>query len=124
VHEKHEPRIVVSPELCRIVDAALRSLAMERRTITYAAMARRLEIAPPHQLRKLIVALEELASEHHRTGKPVLSALVVSRVREGLPAPGFFAHLHRIGAYDGEERGPAARAWHAEELARVFGEPE
>lgn len=105
------------------VEAALLARIGERRTVTYLELARALAIPPPHHLRKLILCLESLATRDHAAGRPLRSALVVSRVRAPIPAPGFFAHLARIGAYSGPDEGEAPRRWHEGELRRVFGQP-
>jgi len=118
-----EPEVAVPAGQRDRLEQALFALAAARATASYVDLARQLAVAPPHHLRKLIVTLEQLATEHHEAGLPIYSALCVSRVREGLPAPGFFAHLSRIGAYDGSEDGESARAWHAAELERIFRAP-
>jgi hypothetical protein len=43
--------------------------------------------------------------------------MVVSRAREGLPAPGFFAKARALGRYQGPETGPEAARFHREEMA-------
>jgi hypothetical protein len=65
-------------------------------------------------------------AEDAAAGRPLLAALVISRTRDGLPAPGFFARARALGRYDGSERGPDAAAFHAAELAAVhdFHRPE
>ena len=47
---------------------------------------------------------------------PLLAALVASRIRDGLPAPAFFALAKELGRYPGSDE----RDWHQVELARVF----
>lgn len=118
--EPHEPPVEVPEGLEPRVAAALAALVAERRTTTYLELARALAIPPPHHLRKLIRCLEALAAIDFAAGRPIAAALVVSRAREPIPAPGFFAHLIRLGAYHGAEEGEPARRWHAAELARVF----
>jgi hypothetical protein len=115
-----EPEIAIPPGLVDAIEARLTTLVARRETTTYLALAEALRVAPPHHLRKVMRALEVLASRHHEAGRPLLAALVVSRVRAPIPAPGFFAHLTSLGAYAGPEEGDAARRWHEAELARIF----
>jgi hypothetical protein len=115
-----EPVIEVPPGLLERVDDALQACALRRETTTYLALAEALAVPLPHHLRKVMVALEQLASRDHAAGRPILAALVVSRARAPIPAPGFFAHLVSIGAYVGPEEGEVARRWHERELLRVF----
>lgn len=117
--EPEEPPVTIPDDLVARLEGHLDALAREGRTATYLEVARALAVPPPHHLRKVIVALERLAAQDLGAGAPLRSALVTSRVREGLPAPGFFAHLARLGGYHGPEAGPEARRWHAAEVARV-----
>ena len=109
--ENREPEVLVPPGLVDAIDDALRGLALRRETTTYLALAQALAVPPPHHLRKVMLALELLA---------IRAALVVSRTREPIPAPGFFAHLLKLGAYAGAEEGQPARRWHEAELARIY----
>lgn len=117
-----EPVIELPPGLLERLDSALRAHAARGETTTYLALAEALAVPLPHHLRKVMVALEQLATRDHEAKRPVLAALVVSRARAPIPAPGFFAHLIAIGAYAGAEDGAAARRWHEAELARVYAE--
>jgi hypothetical protein len=40
--------------------------------------------------------------------RPFIAALVISRVRGGLPAPGFFNCARRLGRFAGDPEGQAA----------------
>ena len=73
----------------------LKEFARLRETITYRNLAKELEVQPPNTIHQVADALEMLMGEDHATGAPFLAALVVSKVRNGLPAPGFF-HLARM----------------------------
>ena len=88
-------------------------------TRTYQQVATALGLEPPHTIHRLAMALERLMSEDAAAGRPLLAAVVVSRTRAGLPAPGFYAHARALGRYEGPETGPQAAAFHADELAAV-----
>lgn len=117
-----EPHIEVPLWLEEALERALRELAARRQTTTYRALADALCVPPPYHLRQVMLALEARATKDHARGRAFLSALVVSRTRGPLPAPGFFAHLKTVGAYAGAEEGEDARRWHERELVRVFAE--
>jgi hypothetical protein len=99
---------------------ALAELAAERRTATYKDLAVHVRVPPPHTIHKLTLALEELVREDAAAGRPLLAALAVSRRPDGLPGQGFFLLVAELGLYEGDREGPAARAFHAAELARIF----
>lgn len=101
------------------LSAALDALVPDARTITYQELALRVAVPPPHRIHKLTLALEELARADHAAGRPLRAALAVSRGPEGLPGRGFFQLLAELGRYAGPDRGPAAAAAHAGELARL-----
>ncbi len=50
------------------------------------------------------------------TDRPFIAAIVITKARGGLPAPGFFDCAARLGRFDGEAAGPEAWAFHAAEL--------
>jgi len=67
--------------LCRIVGQAT--------PITYQTLAKALGLSPPNTIHQLTVALESLIEEDAAAARPLIAALVVSKTRGGLPAPGF-----------------------------------
>lgn len=100
---------------------ALAGLAAERRTVTYKELAGLVPVPPPHTIHKLTLALEELIREDAAAGRPLLAALAISRGPARLPGRGFFLLAAELGLYAGTGDGPDARAFHAAELARIFG---
>jgi hypothetical protein len=86
-------------------------------TITYHEAARGVGLTPPHVIHSVALLLEELMAEDAERGHPLIAALVVSRARDGLPAPGFFEAAARLGRFEGEPWSEEAAAWHAAELA-------
>lgn len=103
-----------APEAVR---AYLARLAAAGRIVTYRDAAAELEIPPPRSIHKLTEALERAMAEDAAAGRPFAAAMVVSRAREGLPAPGFFARAAALGRYDGPETGPEAARFHRDEVA-------
>lgn len=95
----------------------LRTLDPSTLPITYRTLAQRLALEPPHTIHQLTTALEILMHEDAAAGLPLIAALVTSRWRGGLPAPGFFALATRLGRHDGAEHGAAAEAFHRREFA-------
>lgn len=91
-------------------------IAGQARPITYQALAKALELSPPNTINQLAVALELLIEEDAATARPLIAALVVSKARGGLPAPGFFDCARRVGRFDGDLAGPESPAFHAAEL--------
>ena len=73
----------------------LKELARRRETITYRDLAKGLEVQPPNTIHQVADALEVLMREDHATAAPFLAALVVSKVRNVLPALVFF-HVARM----------------------------
>lgn len=107
-------------ELLPVLERELRAMARAGTTATYAALARRLELGPPHRIHQTTVLLEALMDQQAGRGEAQLASLIVSRARQGLPAPGFFLKLQALGLHDGPAEGSGARRRHAEELARVY----
>jgi len=52
--------------------------------------------------------------------RPFIAALVISKARGGLPAPGFFDCARRLGRFAGDPDGQDAWSFHAAELNAVF----
>jgi hypothetical protein len=99
--------------------AVLERLGAEGGTATYAAVAERLAVPPPHRIHRLTDALEALVRADHVAGRPLRAAVVVSRARDGLPAPGFFHLCRELGRYFGPDDGPQAALFHQIELDRL-----
>lgn len=100
--------------------AALIEQARAGVPVTYAELAARLALRPPHTIHRLALALERLMEEDAQAGRPLLAALVVSRTRSGRPAPGFFEAAHRLGAFPGDPADETAFAFHGEALRRAI----
>lgn len=99
--------------------ALLSALPPQQPLPTYHEVTRALRLKPPHTVYRVIQALEQSMREDAAAGRPLLAARVVSRVRDGLPAPGFFDLARRLGLHVGAESGPAARAFHQAQLRRL-----
>lgn len=94
--------------LCRIAGQAT--------PITYQALAKALGLSPPNTIHQLTVALECLIEEDAAAARPLIAALVVSKARYGLPAPGFFDCARRVGRFDGDPSGSEDSAFYAAEF--------
>lgn len=94
--------------LCRI--------AGQTTPITYQTLARALDLRPPNTIHQVTAALELLMEEDAAAGRPLIAALVVSKARGGLPAPGFFNAAQRLGRFAGDPSGPEATAFFAAEF--------
>ncbi len=98
----------VRTHLCRI--------ARHATPITYQSLAKALHLSPPNTIHQLTVALECLIDEDAAAARPLIAALVVSKGRGGLPAPGFFDCVRRVGRFDGDPSGPEASTFYAAEF--------
>ena len=96
--------------------AYLTEIARRRGTITYRDLARALEVQPPNTIHQVAEALEVLMQEDYANGAPFLAALVVSKVRNGLPAPAFFSFARSLGRFRGSDTGPETQTYHSQEL--------
>ncbi|SIS70687.1 hypothetical protein [Paracoccus saliphilus] len=97
--------------LCRIAGHAV--------PITYQALAKALDLSPPNTIHQLTVALEYLIEEDAAAARPLIAALVVSKARHGLPAPGFFDCARRVGCFDGDPSGSEDPAFYAAEFKKA-----
>ena len=94
---------------------ALTQIAGEGGTITYLALAERIDMPGPHRIHRLTLALEAMVAEDHRAGRPLLAALAIGRGPEQIPGRGFFQLLTQLERYDGPDRGLPAIAVHQAE---------
>ena len=85
-------------------EIALESTIQARQCLNHAALAETARIPAPHRIHKLTGWLEVLITRDHHAGKPLRAAAVISRRRNGVPAPGFlidvvtlaFMMAHRV----------------------------
>ena len=89
-------------------------------TITYAELANAAKIPNPHRIHKLTKWLENSMRVDHAAGKPLRAAMVISRTRCGLPAPGFFTLCGELGLYQGAVSGQAAVHFHKTAITTVW----
>ena len=99
--------------------AFLENAAKRQIPITYQELAKALQILPPRSIHRVTEALERLMVED-AADRPFIAALAISKVRSGLPAPGFFDCARRLGRFAGDPAGQDARTFHAAELNAVF----
>ena len=88
----------------------LQRIALRGEPITYKALAEALELEPPNTIHQVTEALEWLMRQDAANDHPFIAALVISRARGGLPAPGFFDIAKELGRFDGDPSGPDAAA--------------
>lgn len=87
------------------IRAYLRGIAGQAVPVTYQALAKALELTPPNTIHQVSVALEQLIQEDVAADRPLIAALVISKARGGLPAPGFFDCAERLGRFRGADLG-------------------
>jgi len=110
----------LAPEtLARRLRAHLQALATLRLPITYLEAARGLLLSPPNTIHQVTQALEQIMAEDAAADRPFIAAMVISKWRGGLPAPGFFDCAARLGRFAGDATGPDARVFHAAEFNAV-----
>ena len=106
--------------LARRLRAHLQSVATQRLPIAYQEAAKGLLLVPPNTIHQVTEALEQLMAEDAAADRPFIAAMVISKGRGGLPAPGFFDCAARLGRFVGDARGPDAGVFHAFELNAVL----
>jgi hypothetical protein len=119
-HLQSHPLRNGSPDWGRMLKERLRQALMDQAKTgsptTYAELANRLGLEPPQTIRRIAEALEVLMKEDVAAGRPMLSALCVSKTGSGLPQVGFFRVAEALGVFSGDPTGPEASAFHAREL--------
>ena len=98
--------------LRRLLEQARR----DRRLLTYLQVADALELPPPHRIHRTTVLVEGLLEQDIEAGRTPIAALVVSKVRSGRPAPGFFDRAQRLGIRDAAD----PDAYHERLLLKLF----
>jgi len=105
-----------SETLTRRLRGHLQALAARRLPITYREVAKELLLLPPNTIHQVTEALEQTMAEDAAADRPFIAAMVISKWRDGLPAPGFFDCAARLGRFVGDVTGPDARVFHAAEF--------
>ena len=106
-----------APEtLARRLRVHLQARATLRLPITYQEAAKALLLSPPNTIHQVAAALEQTMAEDAAAGRPFIAAMVISKTRGGLPAPGFFDCAARLGRFAGDATCLDAWAFHAAEL--------
>jgi len=100
--------------------AHLQTLAGLRLPITYREAAKALLLSPPNTIRQVTDALEQIMTEDAAADRPFIAAMVISKMRGGLPAPGFFDCAARLGRFGGDATCLDASAFHAVEINAAF----
>ena len=101
-------------------EMALASVTSLGRFVTYAEMADAANIPAPQRIHKLTLWLEKTMRQDHAAAQPLRAALVISRNRNGLPAPGFFLLCQELGIYHGAETGADATQFHQTMIAALM----
>ena len=111
-----------SGTLARRLRAHLRALAALRLPITYQEAAKALMVSPPNTIHQVTEALEQLMAEDAAADRPFIASIVISRMRGGLPARGFFECAARLGRFAGDPTCMDAYAWafHEVEINAAF----
>ena len=104
----------------RRAEMALATAKQANQTITYAELADAATIPNPHRIHKLTEWLENSMRRDHAAGEPLRAAMVISRNRGGLPAPGFFILCGELGLYQGAVSGPHAVHFHKTAITTVW----
>ena len=73
------------------------------RTLTYREAAESLQLEPPCVIHQTTRLLEQLMEIDAGAGRPLRASLVVSKVRGGKPAPGFFDKAAALGVQGDED---------------------
>jgi hypothetical protein len=102
--------------LARRLRAHLQALARRRLPITYQEAAKGMFLSSPNTIHQVTEALEQLMAEDAAADRPFIAAMVISKARGGLPAPGFFDCAARLGRFAGDATGLDAWSFHAVEL--------
>ena len=77
--------------------AEIMAVIKNKDQITYNALAATANITGPHKIHRLTSWLEQLMAEDHQNDRPLRAAVVISKARGGLPAPGFFDKAKELG---------------------------
>ena len=66
---------------------------------TYRELVNHLGLEPPNTIHRITEALENLMEDDVAAGRPILSAICISKMRTGIPASGFFLAAEALGVF-------------------------
>ena len=90
----------------------LMKIIKDKNQITYNQLATAAGLTGPHRIHRLTSWLEQTMAEDQRCGRPFRAAVVISKVRGSLPAPGFFICAEQLGIpLDRPDRNTAYKAY-------------
>ena len=87
--------------VARLIDQ-LDQLQAKGQLVTYLELADLIGLSGPQRIHRLTGWLETTLARDHALGRAPRAALVVSRFRGGLPAPGFFQCAQALGMMGAE----------------------
>ena len=94
------------------VHAEIMAVIKNKDQITYNALAATANMTGPHKIHRLTSWLEQLMAEDHHNDRPLRAAVVISKARGGLPAPGFFEKAKELGLdFDATDRRASYEAY-------------
>ena len=77
--------------------AEIMTVIKNKEQITYNALAATANMTGQHKIHRLTSWLEQLMAEDYHNDRPLRAAVVISKARGGLPAPGFFDKAKELG---------------------------
>ena len=77
--------------------AEIMAVIKNKDQITYNVLAETANMTGPHKIHRLTSWLEQLMAEDQHNDRPLRAAVVISKARGGLPAPGFFDKAKELG---------------------------
>ena len=77
--------------------AKIMAVIINKDQITYNELAATANMTGPHKIHRLTLWLEQLMAEDQHNDRPLRAAVVISKARGGMPAPGFFDKAKELG---------------------------
>jgi len=91
------------PSELEMIYAILIQLAKKKTTIFYSELGNHIGLKPGNYLGfKLGSILDQINRDEHKHGKPMLSAVVITK-QNGIPAPGFFDLAKELKGFSGDK---------------------
>lgn len=97
----------------------LEATRQQHGVISYRQVIEQLRLPVP-SVRRLALALEQLARADYAQGWPLRSALVISQARPAHPQLGFIQCVQQLGRFQGSIDEATVAAWLNAELAQVY----